>query len=40
MDIYLRSGEIDRVIKERDCFKDNLESLTKDYVTLWKAKKS
>ena len=40
MDIYLRSGEMDQVIKERDRFKDDLESLTKDYVTLRKANKS
>ena len=31
---------MDRVIKERDHFKENLESLAKDYVTLRKAKKS
>ena len=40
MDIYLRSSEMDRVIKERDHFKDDLKSLTKDYVTLEKANKS
>ena len=40
MDIYLRSGEMDRVVKENDRFKNDLESLTKDYVTLWKANKS
>ena len=40
MDIYLRSGEMDRVIKERDRFKDDLKSLTNDYVTLRKANKS
>ena len=31
---------MDRVIKERDHFKDDLESLTKDYVTVQKANKS
>ena len=31
---------MDRVVKKRDCFKDDLESLTKDYVTLKKANKS
>ena len=40
MGIYFMSSEMDRAIKERDRFKDDLESLTKDYVTLKKANKS
>ena len=31
---------MDRVIKERDRFKDDLESLTKDYMTLRKPSKA
>ena len=31
---------MDRVVKEKDRFKDDLKSLTKDYVTLKKANKS
>ena len=31
---------MDRVVKERDYFKNDLESLTKEYVTLRKANKS